>query len=112
MENATADSKSYTVKIPTRSHSDLKNSPVNVPLNSTANTIRNPFIIPGLKKVNVESQLNPNYTFENFIEGDCNRLARSAGYAVSNKPGGTSFNPADLWRCRNGKNSPCAFYWY
>lgn len=55
--------------------------------------IRNPFIIPGLKKVHVESQLNPNYTFDNFIEGDCNRLARSAGFAVSNKPGGTSFNP-------------------
>jgi chromosomal replication initiator protein len=57
------------------------------------NTIRNPFIIPGLKKVNVESQLNPNYTFENLVEGDCNRLARSAGFAVSNKPGGTAFNP-------------------
>ena len=50
-------------------------------------------MIPGLKKVNIESQLNPNYTFENFIEGDCNRLARSAGYAVAQKPGGTSFNP-------------------
>jgi chromosomal replication initiator protein len=55
--------------------------------------IRNPFIIPGLKKVNVDSQLNPNYGIENFVEGDCNRLARSAGYAVANKPGGTAFNP-------------------
>jgi chromosomal replication initiator protein len=27
------------------------------------------------------------------VEGDCNRLARSAGYAVANKPGGTAFNP-------------------
>ena len=41
----------------------------------------------------MESQLNPNYTFENFVEGDCNRLARSAGYAVAGKPGGTAFNP-------------------
>jgi chromosomal replication initiator protein len=32
-------------------------------------------------------------TFDNFIEGESNRLARSAGYAVANKPGGTSFNP-------------------
>ena len=39
------------------------------------------------------SQPDPNYTFDNFIEGDCNRLARSAGFAVANKPGGTSFNP-------------------
>jgi len=40
-----------------------------------------------------KSQLNSNYQFENLIEGDCNRLARSAGLAVANKPGYTSFNP-------------------
>jgi chromosomal replication initiator protein len=37
--------------------------------------------------------LNRSYTFENFVEGDCNRLARSAGYAVAQRPGVTSFNP-------------------
>ncbi|MDO7876621.1 chromosomal replication initiator protein DnaA [Hymenobacter sp. ASUV-10] len=41
----------------------------------------------------VPSQLNGSYTFDNYIEGDCNRLARSAGLAVANKPGTTSFNP-------------------
>ena len=51
------------------------------------------FQIQGIKNLKIESQLNPNYTFENFLEGDANRLARSAGLAVSNKPGGTSFNP-------------------
>src|SRR5207248_2925914 len=86
------NSKAYTVKIPTRSQGEVKNNPVSVSV-ATAGSIRNPFIIPGLQKVNVESQLNTNYTFENFIEGDCNRLARSAGYAVAGKPGGTSFNP-------------------
>ena len=45
--------------------------------------IRNPFIIPGLQKININPQLNESYTFDAFIEGDCNRLARSAGYAVS-----------------------------
>ena len=96
MENAVADSKPYTVKIPARANSDLRNSPVTMPV-SVDKTIRNPFVIPGLKKVNVESQLNPNYSFETFIEGDCNRLARSAGYAVASKPGGTSFNPLLLY---------------
>lgn len=43
--------------------------------------------------MHIESNLNPNHSFENFIEGDCNRLARSAGYAVAKNPGGTSFNP-------------------
>jgi chromosomal replication initiator protein len=41
----------------------------------------------------VDSNLNPNYSFDNFVEGDSNRLARSAGFAVANKPGGTAFNP-------------------
>ncbi|MEH0157917.1 chromosomal replication initiator protein DnaA [Limibacter armeniacum] len=40
-----------------------------------------------------ESNLNPNYTFGTYIEGDCNRLARSAGIAIAKKPGITSFNP-------------------
>jgi chromosomal replication initiator protein len=56
-------------------------------------SIKNPFIIPGIKKIKVEPQLNPNYRFENYIEGDCNRLARSAGLAIAKKPGATSFNP-------------------
>ncbi|MEQ8359110.1 MAG: chromosomal replication initiator protein DnaA [Cytophagales bacterium] len=40
-----------------------------------------------------DSPLNRNYSFDNFIEGDCNRLARAAGLAVADKPGITSFNP-------------------
>lgn len=55
--------------------------------------IRNPFVIPGIKKLRVDPQLNPKYTFDNFIEGDCNKLARSAGKAIAKNPGGTAFNP-------------------
>jgi chromosomal replication initiator protein len=93
MENSHNTSKPYTVKVPTTSKKELKNPSVSMPIDINQNTIRNPFIIPGLKKVNVESQLNANYSFENLVEGDCNRLARSAGFAVANKPGGTAFNP-------------------
>jgi chromosomal replication initiator protein len=93
MENSHNTSKPYTVKVPTTSKKELKNPSVSMPIDLNQNTIRNPFIIPGLKKVNVESQLNQNYSFENLVEGDCNRLARSAGFAVANKPGGTAFNP-------------------
>ena len=39
------------------------------------------------------SCLNPLYTFDSFIEGSCNRLARSAAMAIAQRPGGTSFNP-------------------
>lgn len=55
--------------------------------------IKNPFVIPGIQKLKIDSQLNPNYTFEHFIEGDCNRLARSAGLAIAKRPGKTAFNP-------------------
>lgn len=46
-----------------------------------------------LKNFYFDSPLNKNYIFDNFIEGDCNRLARAAGLAVADKPGITSFNP-------------------
>lgn len=55
--------------------------------------IENPFVIPGIKKANIESNLNSNYVFERYIEGDCNRLARSAAMAISENPGKNSFNP-------------------
>ena len=52
-----------------------------------------PFAIPGVRPVEVDPHLNPGYTFERFIEGDCNRLARSAAWAIAQAPGTTSFNP-------------------
>lgn len=56
-----------------------------------------PFQFKALNPLTVNSRLNPAYTFENFVEGDCNRLARSAGVAVAKKPGTTSFNPLMLY---------------
>jgi chromosomal replication initiator protein len=55
--------------------------------------VSNPFAIPGIQKTEIDSQLNSSYTFERFIEGDCNRLARSAAWAIAQEPGATSFNP-------------------
>src|SRR5215467_10825502 len=31
--------------------------------------VKNPFVIPGLKKMQIDPQLNPTYTFDTFIEG-------------------------------------------
>jgi chromosomal replication initiator protein len=91
--NGYSTSKPYTVKLPARNQKELKNRPVSVPLDTEGSSIKNPFIIPGLKKLNIDPMLNPENSFTNFVEGDCNRLARSAGYAVANNPGGTAFNP-------------------
>ena len=99
IENSFNDSKPpISVKIPGSNSIELDNPSISMPIDlNEGNPIKNPFIIPGLKKVQVQSQLNPNYSFENFIEGDCNRLARSAGFAVANNPGGTSFNPLFIY---------------
>ena len=74
----------------------------NKPTNGNGSTdgereIKNPFVIPGIKKVKIDPQLNDKYTFDTYIEGDCNRLARSAGMAVAKKPGGTAFNPLVIY---------------
>lgn len=57
----------------------------------------NPFVIPGIKKVKVDAQLNPSYTFDAFVNGECNRFPLSAGLAIAKKPGGTSFNPLMIY---------------
>ncbi|MCL4161240.1 UNVERIFIED_CONTAM: hypothetical protein GTU68_046548 [Idotea baltica] len=93
MENTYGNKQPFTERIPSSNRSAVKAQDVDIPLNNKNRELRNPFIIPGIRNVKIESQLNPNYSFENFLEGDSNRLARSAGLAVASKPGGTSFNP-------------------
>ncbi|MBR1538252.1 MAG: chromosomal replication initiator protein DnaA [Bacteroidales bacterium] len=55
------------------------------------------YAIPGLRKLNIEPCLNPIYTFENFIEGTCNRLGRSAGLSIAANPGRSTFNPLFIY---------------
>ncbi|MDA7694191.1 chromosomal replication initiator protein DnaA [Flavobacteriaceae bacterium] len=93
MENTFGNKTAFTENIPSNYRAGLLPQDVDAPLNSQASELKNPFVIPGIKNLQIESQLNPNYNFENFLEGDSNRLARSAALAVAAKPGGTSFNP-------------------
>ncbi|MDG1327199.1 MAG: chromosomal replication initiator protein DnaA [Flavobacteriaceae bacterium] len=93
MENTYGNKQPFTEKIPSSNRNHLRSQEVDVAIKNKNPMLKNPFIIPGIRNVKIESQLNPNYSFENFLEGDSNRLARSAGMAVANKPGGTSFNP-------------------
>ena len=93
MENSFGSTKSFTEKIPSDYKPKVESQKVEGSSNYFKTELTNPFVIPGIKNLKIDSQLNPNYNFNNFLEGDSNRLARSAGYAVSNRPGGTSFNP-------------------
>ncbi len=74
---------------------DSQDKPVSIHIDEKTKQkeIPNPFVLPGLKKLNINSQLNKDLNFENFIEGECNRLARAAGFAIANNPGKTAFNP-------------------
>lgn len=62
-----------------------------------AEPARNPFAQRALNRDFQESQLNSTYTFESYIEGSCNRLARAAGQAVADKPGLSAFNPLMIY---------------
>jgi len=53
----------------------------------------NPFVYPGVTRVKINPRLNPVYCFENIVEGECNKMALSAGKAISATPGKTPFNP-------------------
>ncbi|MDI3527356.1 MAG: chromosomal replication initiator protein [Tenuifilum sp.] len=94
--NGYNDGAPFTVKFPTQNKTELKNKPVSVQAVQET-PIKNPFIIPGIKKLNVDPQLNPEYNFANFVEGSCNKLARSAGITISQAPGKTAFNPLFIY---------------
>ena len=47
-------------------------------------------------KINKETNLNPRYTFENFVVGSFNELAHAAATAISKKPG-IVYNPLFIY---------------
>lgn len=91
--NGKDGSGAKTIKLPGGSPATEKSN------NATQDVaqIKNPFVIPGVKKVDVDSQLNPKFTFDNFVEGKCNNLARSAGLSIAEQPGETPFNPLMIY---------------
>ena len=44
-----------------------------------------------------DSHLNPQYTFDNFIKGEPNKLARAVAVEIAKSPGKTIFNPLFLY---------------
>lgn len=89
-----------TTSLHSGAHANTLNRPAEGPLNVNRegqHMVPNPFIIPGIQKIRIDSQLSPNYTLENFVEGECNRLGRAAGFAVADNPGKTAFNPLMLY---------------
>jgi chromosomal replication initiator protein len=82
--------------VPATSVKTLSNNEMSFPL-VIDSPVKNPFVIPGLKKMQIDPQLNHTYTFDAYVEGECNRVARRAGKTVAEKPGSSSFNPLVLY---------------
>ena len=49
------------------------------------------------KQAPINPQLNPCYTFNNFVEGNSNKLARSVALTIAENPGQTTFSPFFLY---------------
>ncbi len=96
VDSGNHENKPLTVDVPAQGYKIFSNNEMDFPL-VINNPVKNPFVIPGLKKMQIDPQLNPIYTFETFIEGDCNRVARRAGKTVAEKPGANSFNPLVIY---------------
>ena len=88
VDKGNAQNRPLTVNVPT-----TKSPHSSKPDNVNPDILKSPFQLKDLDSLTLDSYLNPTYTFENYVEGDCNRLARSAGFAVAQRPGVTAFNP-------------------
>lgn len=95
MEN-NSQKQPATMQLPSSNHAkpSKESNFIDMPLMvEDPSKIKNPFAIPGMKRMQIDAQLNVNLTFENFIEGECNILCRNSGLRVAQKPAETSFNP-------------------
>lgn len=90
VDKGTKQQAPFAINLPTQQCGSKQAS--NADQTADSNT-RSPFELKNFKDESRISHLNPHYTFEGFIEGDCNQLAKSVAQAVAKKPGGTSFNP-------------------
>ncbi|TAD81229.1 MAG: chromosomal replication initiator protein DnaA [Bacteroidetes bacterium] len=96
MDSGNHHHKPQTMDLPANNIRLYDNRAMDFPL-VVNNPVKNPFVIPGLKKIQIDPQLNHVYTFDSFIEGDCNRVSRRAGKTVAEKPGANSFNPLVIY---------------
>ena len=56
-----------------------------------------PSVLDAQKPQDIDPQLNPRQTFDNFIEGDSNKLPRALGFSIAQKPFSSQFNPMFIY---------------
>src|SRR5436190_2167597 len=76
VDSGNSNNKPLMMDIPGQGYKSYSNNEMDFPL-VINNPVKNPFVIPGLKKMQIDPQLNHVYVFDAFIEGDCNRAEKS-----------------------------------
>lgn len=72
---------------------EASNRSTAIPQRNITQANKAPNILQAPAVQDLDPHLNPNYNFENFIEGYSNKLSRSVAQAVAEKPAETVFNP-------------------
>ena len=100
MERGQSPAQNASITISSTSRKAVKNPLMMPPLDVNAmdrKDIPGPFIVPGIKKQRIPSNLSETLTFDNYVVGDCNRLACAAGMSIAKAPGQTPFNPLFIY---------------
>lgn len=84
------------MQVPAASGVAPVNRPMSVPVNPSGDN-PGPIVFPGLRKVQVNPRLNPEYCFSNLVVGECNKMGVVAGQSIAASPGNTPFNPLFLF---------------
>lgn len=82
--------KKSTIVVAGNLASNVENNPVTI-INS--NVHYNPFLIPGIQKIKIESNLRKEFNFDNFVEGKGNKVAATIGKKIAEQPCQTALNP-------------------
>ena len=100
VERGQTPDQTSTITIPSSPRKAVKNPLMMPPLDVNAmdrKDIPGPFVVPGIKKQRIPSNLSETLTFDNYVVGDCNRLAVAAGMSIAKSPGQTPFNPLFIY---------------
>ena len=100
MEKKNGSGDAQTMNLISNPRNAVSNPAISIPTEFYKNgnkEMPTPFVMPGIKKHKIPSNLVETYNFDNYVEGDCNRLARTAGWAIAQNPGKTSFNPLFIY---------------
>lgn len=78
---------------------DIEADPTDVEQQQKPRTNGNqsPSILDAAQPQQIDSQLNPHLTFNNYIEGDSNKLPRSVGMSIAEHPNTMQFNPMFIY---------------